>query len=381
MKRLMLFLFGLVLVLPVSSHAAAEHLQFTFRYHCEEADTSCDSEISEEEEYFIVPQVTGMPIKIDLVIENPKREMISSVRAKLKYNTEEIEISDLDTQDSDFSLAAPNENDIDEEEGTVIIGRSFTGESRSDEEFLIGTLTIAAKTAESDIDFLNYQDTELGDTGIFFTSGRTTENRLKEEPKGLQFGNSGQANVQVPIDLPVNIGGDNTIEENPYIDIPASLSRPTELRIQTDDKGNIRLIWPIKKDEPIQGYYLYYSQKSGYYLRRRDVGKTNFALFPNLPQGEKYYFAIKAYDANDRESSYSNEVFVTVGLPGSESHGFTGDPIAPKDDENATDIPQDENNAEDIDKTVDSGPEHIFFFLVISLGIAFLTVAFRKLRT
>jgi hypothetical protein len=321
MKRIFIIMLGAALIVPGTTLANSENLQFTFRYHCEKDDTECEekSKIPEEEEYFFIPQTSSeIPIKVDLVIKNPKREMISSVRAKMKFTPLEAEITDLDTQDSDFPLAAPNENDIDEEEGTVMIGRSFTGQSRSDEEFFVGTIAIMTKKSGTKIEFLNYQDTELGDTGIFFTNGRTTENRLKEEPKGLQIGMEMDTSLEIDNDpAPLNpaIGGSDQIEPNPYTGQTISLPRPQDLRIQTDNEGNVRLIWPMDKEKDIAGYYLYYSQKSGYYLRRRDVGKTNFALFPNLPKGEKYFFAIKAYSPSDQESEYSNEVFVTVECP------------------------------------------------------------------
>jgi len=376
MKRLGFFLIGVLFLFPNLTSAKAENLQFTFRHHCEDDALNCNPEITEKDDVFFLPQATGTPMKIDLVIENPKREMITSVRAKLKFNSEDILVTDLDTQDSDFNLAAPNENDIDEDEGTVMIGRSFTGGSKSNQEFFVGTLTISALKNGAKLEFMNFQDTELGDTGIFFTSGLTTENRLREEPKNLQIGDDGTMVQDQPN---VNV---EPIITNPYIPKETFLPRPSGLRIQTDDQSNVRLIWPIGEDASIKGYYLYYSQKSGYYLRRRDVGKTNFALFPNLPAGEKYFFAIKAYNEFDQESDYSNEVSVTVGMPGSESAGFTGDPT--KTPETAEDVAEKTNQkvpkmtSEDVDKTVDSGPEHIFFFLIISMGITFLTLAFKR---
>ncbi len=377
---------------PVVSHGEAEHLQFTFRNHCEETNPSCDQEIPEQDEFFAIQPNMGQSVKIDLVIENPKKEMITSVRAKLKFEKGSLEVTDLNTEDSDFTLPAPNENDIDSDEGTVIIGRSFVGGSKSDKEFHVATLTIKPLKIGTFLEFVNYQDTELGDTGIFFTSSVTAENRLQEEPKPLRFG-GGFGNAQPIGNIPIN----NDDLRNPNIGTGGSgvplpgdagfsgdIIRPMGLRLQTDEQGNVRLIWPIDENPTIAGYYLYYSQKSGYYLRRRDVGKTNFALFPNLPSGEKYYFAIKAYNDLDGESDYSNEVFVTVGLPGSESHGFSGDPAAlPTDKEGTKDQnekQEESKTGEDANKTVDSGPEHIFFFLIISIGITFFGYALRTKR-
>jgi hypothetical protein len=379
---LLLFIFSLS-CFPTSAFAQKpEHLQFSFRIHCEEEEDSCDSKIpeDEEEEVFLFPYVSQSSAKIGLMIENPKREMITSVRAKLKFYSEEVLVTDIETEDSDFEFEAPNENKIDAEEGIVSIGRSFIGaKSRNDKEFLVATLTIRPIKSGAKIDFLNYQFTELGDTGIFFNrpGSVTVENRLREEPKPLQIGKTGGTH------------------SSPIPPESSSIPRPTDLRLQTDDGGNVRLIWATSDEENIRGYYLYYSQKSGYYLRRRDVGNTSSALFPDLLRGKKYYFALTAYDERAHESDYSDEVFVTVGLLGSESHAFTGDPNAyiggPETKESPEGSLQETKEIKEIpeknelssppsevNRTTDSGPAHIIFFFLISAGLVFLGMFFRR---
>lgn len=387
MKRLSILVIGVFLLFSGTTFASSDHLQFTFQFHCEDSDPTCVPDIPEEQEEFVVSHFTGEPMLIDLVIDNPKREMVTSVHAKLKFDSKTLLVKDINIEDSDFTFPEPFSNTIDENEGTVNIGLSLTGGSKSNEKFHVATLTLQPLTSGASLKFINYQHTELGDTGIFFTSGITAENRLKEEPKPLIFGIPSQNSTVPPVGgavLPrVDIGGSQTGGVIAPIKNGSALEQPVGLRIQTDDQGNVRLIWPINEDPNIAGYYLYYSQKSGYYLRRRDVGKTNFALFPNLPSGEKYFFAIKAYDQIDQESEYSNEVFVTVGLPGSESHGFTGDPNAQKIDHSDTSAITENKTPKDIDmenadKTVDSGPEHILFFMIISMGLALFGYAFRR---
>lgn len=405
MKKILFTAFCISFLLPNITSADEDFLRFVFQNHCEESNTQCEKEISEnkEAEVFHKQDVSSQAFTLDLVIENPKREMITSVRAKLKYDPQMIEIVDLDTEESDFPLAAPGENDVNKEEGSIIIGRSFMGGSKSDLEFLVASITVQPLVPGSRIEFMNYQDSELGDTGIFFTSGITTENRLKEEPNPLQIGGTitatgagsgnggvvqpGTGNIGAP-GVPVTIPAPGDFNTQPVTSLPTQrntlLPRPVDLKVQTDETGSTKLIWPITTDPAVKGYYLYYGQKSGFYLRRRDVGMTNFAVFPDLPRGSKYYFAISAYNEFDQESDYSDEVFATVGLPGSESHGFTGDPEA------TTQVPDTTNgmggddtqkptiSPENIDRTTDSGPEHILFFVIISLGLGMVTYSFRK---
>ncbi len=324
-------------------------------------------------------------VDIDLYIKNPRLEMVTSMRAKLKFDPTKLNIMSLDTDQSDFPLAAPGENDIDIDNGTITIGRSLTGGSLSNEEFFVGTISMMPYTNDAMLEFLNYQNTELGDTGVYFTSGISLENRLTSPPKPLVFGNGSPQQTSSPTPTPDggNIGGEVTPIPTP-IQFPSedgAFSRPVGLRIQTDEPGNVRLVWPIAEDPPVRGYYLYYGQKSGFYLRRRDVGRTNFAVFPDLNRNEKYFFAITAYNAADNETDYSDEVFVTVGQPGSESHGFLGDPRSPEQMGpigSPAPSTSPSYNMEGIDKTVDSGPEHVLFFLLISMGFAFIFYAFRK---
>lgn len=390
------FVFG-ILFTPVFTHADKDFLRFVFRVHCEENDTQCEKEIPEDakQEKFLLDAPVGQQTTIDLVIENPSREMINSVRAKLKYDIDAIKVIDLDTEKSDFPLAAPGENDIDEKKGTILMGRSLTGGSKNSAEFLVGSITFQPLQTGATFEFMNYQENELGDTGIYYTSGITTENKLKEEPNPLQIGKTTTLPVQnptgntgvivgQPVTLPVvtnpSQSGTGLSNRNPL------LPRPVEVKVQTDDMGNVKLIWPMSKSELVKGYYLYYGQKSGFYLRRRDVGNTNYALFPDLPRGTKYYFAVSAYDEFDKESDYSDEVYVTVGLPGSESHGFSGDPQQAQETQNTDTSGEIGKNGKEnttldpskIKQTTESGPEHILFFLIISLGIAFVGYGLRR---
>lgn len=413
-KSLLLALFGVIFALPLTADAAdiQSELHYAFRVQCPPAPTAdplvpdatpapaaepCEPGIpfDAQKQAFVLTQAALNQEKlIDLFVVNPQQEMITSVRAKLKYDPTKMGVMQLDTGKSAFPLSAPGENDIDEDSGTITIGRSLTGGSRSDAEFFVGTLKVTPYVDGATLEFLNFQTTELADTGIYFTSGITAENRLPQAPKPLIIGGAASGTPtgtvpaqSLPPDLDLEpVGGDEDLldPQTPPPSFPPAETadlRPTGLRVQTDAAGNVRLVWPIAPNPPVKGYYLYYGQKSGFYLRRRDVGRTNFAVFADLPKGQKYYFAITAYDTNDQESDYSDEVSVTIGEPGSESHGFTGDPRDPGTAGTPVATPAPSIGPVDyrqVDGMTDTGPEHVFFFLVISFGLAFVMLALRK---
>jgi len=56
------------------------------------------------------------------------------------------------------------------------------------------------------------------------------------------------------------------------------------------------------------GYILYYGEASGSYSTSVDVGNTTQAILSGLDEGKTYYFAAIAYNANGKESAFSNEV-------------------------------------------------------------------------
>jgi hypothetical protein len=79
--------------------------------------------------------------------------------------------------------------------------------------------------------------------------------------------------------------------------------------------GQIVLTWFTSGAD---GYKVYYGTQPGKYDNYFDVGNTGFALIPNLTNGKKYYFTVKAYSravggvATGAESEYWGEVW---GIP------------------------------------------------------------------
>lgn len=77
--------------------------------------------------------------------------------------------------------------------------------------------------------------------------------------------------------------------------------------------AEVELAWNRNNDSITQGYVLHYGTRSRSYSTSIDVGNRNKYLLQNLPNNQKMYFAVTAYDVYKRESSYSQEVVWNPG--------------------------------------------------------------------
>lgn len=77
--------------------------------------------------------------------------------------------------------------------------------------------------------------------------------------------------------------------------------------------ADVKLAWDVVTPAPT-GYKVYYGLVAGNYPTVIDAGNILTVTIPNLTVGTKYYFVVRAYNANG-ESGNSNEVhnFTVVG--------------------------------------------------------------------
>lgn len=76
--------------------------------------------------------------------------------------------------------------------------------------------------------------------------------------------------------------------------------------------GFAELNWGANSETDLSGYRVYYGTSSGSYEQAFGQGvnvgdATSFSV-NDLASGQRYYFAITAYDTSGNESGYSNEV-------------------------------------------------------------------------
>lgn len=293
MKKLLITIFGLILL---SNHTFAAT-----------ADTQLELDILD---------LNNDELSIQIMVDNPSEQEISSVQAWLEFDPQVLQASKIDTEESPFDFVAPGENNFDNQAGIVKIGRSsISGGVNKSETFVAKVDFARLKDIKTEIKFHNFQLDNSGNTSVRVFQDGFPVNILKERPESLIV--DGQEVIYNTKDLVQNststIDSTNTNVQENYSN---SIQRPTGLRVSTGD-SHLLLAWD--KDPSFAGYNLYYSNKSGHYLRRRSVGNTNEYYLDQLENDKTYYLAITGYDYDNKESDYSNEVKITVNRTNSSS--------------------------------------------------------------
>jgi len=73
--------------------------------------------------------------------------------------------------------------------------------------------------------------------------------------------------------------------------------------------AQVALEWQASSGN-VAGYNVYQGTSSGDYDVTLDVGNWTSVTIADLEDGEAYYFAVTAYDLENNESGYSNEVSI-----------------------------------------------------------------------
>jgi hypothetical protein len=72
--------------------------------------------------------------------------------------------------------------------------------------------------------------------------------------------------------------------------------------------AQVTLAWDANTDPDLAGYMIYYGFATRAYDYVVDVGDQTTFTLSGLEDGQTYYFALTAYDTEDLESDFSNEV-------------------------------------------------------------------------
>lgn len=278
---------------------------------------------------------TGDEFTVDVLLKNPSAEAVISVRSWLEYDSKALEAVNIDTSDSDFTLSAPGEDTVSASEGRVKIGRSNISGGVSATEATVAHVTfkvVSAYSIKTKIGFYDYQVSELGHTSVNIIDSGFPLNILSEAPKEIELTlNPGGSQT------PQNGGQGNTsgtAQENPAVNttpittvpsgsnnLNSSLQSPANLKVNTGS-GYADLVWESNYDSQRIGFNIYYGKTSGQYSRRRTIGNLSGYRIEGLNNNEAYYFAVTAYDTQNQESDYSNEVAVIINQPLSSTHPF-----------------------------------------------------------
>jgi hypothetical protein len=78
--------------------------------------------------------------------------------------------------------------------------------------------------------------------------------------------------------------------------------------------AQVTVAWDENTESDVAGYRVHYGTSSGGYNQSLDAGAFTSCVISGLDEGITYYFAATAYDSQDNESDYSEEISFTIPL-------------------------------------------------------------------
>ena len=256
---------------------------------------------------------SGQEFTVDIILKNPSLQNIISVRTWLEYDPDLLEGLKIDTEGTPFSLSAPGENEFSPKEGWVKIGRSNISGGFNEAQTKVATVHFKVKSTAkqtANLSSYDYQTSELGHTSINIIDEGFPVNILSTKPKSTAIMLNGAASESVQETQNPSLG-QNTMDS----------SRPLNLKVATGS-GYADLKWDSSNLSILKGYNIYYGKTSGEYTRRRSVENLNQYRLEGLNNGETYYFAVTAYDLQNKETDYSDEVAIIINEPLSSTAPF-----------------------------------------------------------
>lgn len=157
---------------------------YFWQQECKVSDNTCQTTpINENGQQVFTVGDSGVII-LTAQINNDVQDEITNMRLKLGYDTEAVSVNDLNTDVSDFPLAAPGQNQINGD-GTLMIGRAFAGGAQNNDNFMVAqmTLTLSEDSDEAIFEALDYSSDEVSNTAIFKSGSQ--QNVLARKPDDL----------------------------------------------------------------------------------------------------------------------------------------------------------------------------------------------------
>jgi hypothetical protein len=87
--------------------------------------------------------------------------------------------------------------------------------------------------------------------------------------------------------------------------------------------ADVTLQWDANTEPDLKGYKIYYGTAARNYSHSVDVGNVTMYLLNGLSEGQTYYIAVTAYDSDNNESGYSNEVIYVVPAVDTDEDGLS----------------------------------------------------------
>lgn len=341
----------------------------TFAGQLSSSSTPCTPFTRDQQNYVTPVTAVGATVEVNLYLANPGKLPVNKVQTWIAYDPEALTGSVV-AVDSAFPNVSDDETGFFPEEGYVkLSAKAGSGGASSDEQILVATLRLRPLKATDQSTVLSFYQVTGSGAKTTAMSGSTSSgtNILGDEQPSLTVrigpAASSSSSVSTASSSSSVSSAASTSSSSSRLSLPASSSlsssrsslsmsssslpplpfggngsiRPSSssstssfgldaigssdfrrLQVQNvaigTQNGNVLLGWQTLPGAA--GYHIYYSTVSGVYTQRRTLAAnaTGDAI-SGLPNGDRYFFAVRGVDANGTESDYSREVAVVVGQP------------------------------------------------------------------
>jgi len=321
-------------------------------------------------------------LHMDLILFNPDRESIGKVRAWISYDAQILEGTSITMNDA-FPILTPGEADFNPAEGTIQIGIA-TDEGKEIEDAVITVAEIRMRVKDSPqsgstpLVFQDIREDMQGHTYAIAKKGATEKNILPAELGTLlvMIQTSGIASSGSPSSS-AGVSSSVSSVSSSVARAQFSLLQVQNLRATTDKGGStIYTAWDHLRSSELAGYNLYYGTEKGRYIQRHSVLKEeNTHAIRGLVPGTIYYIAVRAVSTSNEESTFSNEVMITVGNPGTSTS-----PLNLKNGQGTTAGKNPLGTGGTTKGTVpgESGSSSTLLLLILASGVIGTVFAFRR---
>ncbi len=330
----------------------------------------CAAFTREDQNYLTPVTTVGSSVDVHLYLANPAQLPISAVQAWIAYDPEALTGSVLSV-DGAFPSVSVADTGFFPNEGYVKISAMSGGDGAPDQErILVATLRLRPLQSSDQNSILSfYQLTGSGAKTLAMsgsagsgtnildstqpsltvriaaaassasvssttaaTSSSSSSNSVSSPKSSSSSSRSSlSSSSSIP---PLPFGGGNVRPNASSSAASLGIGGTEFRRLQVQgvaigtQNGNVLVAW-----QPLAGaagYHVYYSTVSGVYTQRRTLAAnaTGDAV-TGLPNGDRYFFAVRAVDAAGIESDYSREVAVVVGQPNTATTPLTGSVTGP----------------------------------------------------
>ena len=210
----------------------------------------------------------------------------------------------------------PDEQSIDAQAGIVKVGGGLQATVAAGPTALARvTFRVLSTERVSELKFHRYGQADIASTAITPKTGKSVP-LLAPSTLVVQLGSTL---------APVAAGQAATSASAASTDPSVFASLQVQGMQVTTKDNSIFVAWATLPSGELKGYNVYYGTTPGRYIQRRSVPATSSTVaLQDLSPATQYFLAVRAYNLQDQESAFSQEVAVVVGRPETSNAPLSG---------------------------------------------------------